>query len=132
MSDLVTFLRARLDEDEDRAKRAAFGWGAEWRADRDDQDDEWWAVHADGKTNMVSSEDGDVAQHIALHDPARVLADVAAKREILADLADVEGQARTDRASEYWRHRRHAMRLAAAYLATAYAAHHDYDEAWRP
>jgi hypothetical protein len=57
--DLTAFLRARLDEDEAEAKATA------------DADAEFWAdVKGDGT-------------HFGLHDPARVLREVAAGRAIL-------------------------------------------------
>lgn len=55
MDDLITWLRAQLDEDE-RAARAWMPFGTPTAADR---------------------------EHIARHDPARVLAEVDAKRRIL-------------------------------------------------
>jgi len=79
--ELTEFLLARIGEDEDRAKRAAFGWGATWSVVTDEFED-WSTVHADGKRDMVGCEDGDVTEHIARHDPARVLAECQAKRRI--------------------------------------------------
>ncbi|WP_063817094.1 DUF6221 family protein [Streptomyces hygroscopicus] len=128
--DLVTFLRARLDEDEQIA-RAAF-----W----DEQSDVWTARpprasyerytvvdYLDDGVVAVTPENADadgVGQHIARHDPARVLAEVDAKRRILhwhldeeccsVCLDDVEG-----------------CPLFRA-LAAPYADHPDYREAWRP
>ena len=89
MSDLVAFLQARLDEREDTAKRAAFGWGSEWTVRRHEDDEEWSSVDADGMRDMVSSEDADVTRHIALHDPAAVLADIAAKRSLIRAAATI-------------------------------------------
>lgn len=134
MSGLIEFLRARLDEDEDTAKRAAFGWGSAWRADCDDEDCDW-VVHADGKTDMLATEDGDVARHVAGHDPARVLADIAARRAVV-DIAAEAFAARQDRmtGSEIWENagERGVMTATLRHLATVYAEHPDYDEAWRP
>lgn len=77
---IVEFLTARLDEDELIARAASE------RAP--------WSHHADDYW-MITGTDGDVvvydesaptaaeAAHIARHDPARVLAEVAAKRELL-------------------------------------------------
>lgn len=66
-ADLVQFLRDRLDEDE-RAARACPGDG-EWTA---------WALEVYGPG--LSDE---VRTHAARHDPARVLAEVEAKRQLL-------------------------------------------------
>lgn len=130
MSDLVEFLRARLDEDEDRAKRAAFGWGPEWRHERDDVED-WSVVHASGKLDMIGCEDGDVTEHIAHWDPARVLAEVAAKRAIVDAyvLRDQQGQMPGGEVIGY-----HAtgVRTALRHLGAVYADHPDYREEWRP
>ena len=83
MDDLVAFLRARLDEDEAAAKAAAKTTAAQWRPDGH------WVLyeHPDDSTQAVAlNEDFDrePIAHIARHDPARVLAEVAAKRAILA------------------------------------------------
>ena len=78
----------------DTAKRAAFGWGAEWRDERvpEGPDCEWFTVHADGKRDMVGSEDGDVARHIAGMDPAATLALVARVEAAEAKVAAVEAR----------------------------------------
>lgn len=78
MDDLIDWLRAVLDEDEAAARAATPG--------------PWWA-HRQGDEAIVSPgvamdrEEGGVsledATHIALHDPAAVLADIVAKRAIL-------------------------------------------------
>lgn len=86
-SDLLGFLEARLAEDEATARAATPGpWSvdnetyAESISGSDDQD-----VVAGGRWGgeasvFTSTED---ALHIARHDPARVLAEVAAKRAIM-------------------------------------------------
>ncbi|MEV0726000.1 DUF6221 family protein [Micromonospora purpureochromogenes] len=82
--DLVTWLRALLDEDE-RDARAVEGDGV-------------WDVPSTGVVQLggVGDLDGlvmaprNVAHHMATHDPARVLADVDAKRHIL-DAHPLEG-----------------------------------------
>jgi hypothetical protein len=84
MTDLVEFLRAALDEDERVARVATPG---PWRLDAGlrlpEQID---VVSVDYFTVCEDLEDTDAA-HIARHDPARVLAEVAAKRGLLAELA---------------------------------------------
>ena len=82
-----------LDAIKDTAKRAAWGWGAEWRTEEvpaDPDTGEWFTVHADGKRDMVGSEDGDVARHIAGMDPAATLALVARVEAAEARLAEAE------------------------------------------
>lgn len=84
--ELVDFLRARLDEDETAARAAAdelggLTLGGEWRYDGR-------CVEAVRERDMVAVGSQDfmepgVGEHIARHDPARVLAEVEAKREML-------------------------------------------------
>jgi hypothetical protein len=103
MTDLVAFVRACLDEDERVARAATPGpwrWeepsGEEWptydeslvsdgKMERFSEGDEYpasvlvgWGYDASGIEANQADRD-----HIARHDPARVLAEVAAKRAIL-------------------------------------------------
>ena len=99
MSDLVEFLRARLDEDEATARAATVGpWTvndpefAEAIRSADGVD-----VVAGGRWGgeapvFASTED---ALHIARHDPARVLAETEAKRRLVDGIADAPQRART-------------------------------------
>ena len=92
--DLVEFLRARLDEDEQAARAASPG---PWRAESGYEGDEW-AIKSPVST-ADSFPSGDVAgpgyegggvwsrgdaEHIARHDPARALREIKAKRRIVA------------------------------------------------
>lgn len=101
MDDLVQFLRARLNEDEEAARRAAALCGCHPAAPswefRDGDDEEDGRIHVVGDPHPVllgkrrrlarrwnRSYDGlFAAQHIVRHDPARVLAEVDAKRRTL-------------------------------------------------
>lgn len=92
MPDIVEFLAARLDEDEQIAKDAGFSQQAKARARA-------WSAEPDGfgegpflfGVNVKDSlgirvfvaTGQERADHVARHDPARVLADVAAKRRII-------------------------------------------------
>ncbi len=126
--DLVTFLRERLDEDEavaresERAHPSPWRWGNTALGQRTP-----YALH-DARTGWVlGCSPGGVpsiipADHIARHDPARVLREVAAKRSVLdmflrADALDPETQVWL----EVVRH-----------LAAVYADHPDYDKEWTP
>jgi hypothetical protein len=104
MTDLVAFVRACLDEDE-RVARAAIrperidGWAnpplpadsGHWVVKSEvseiDDPDDWYAIEDEQSREIVvyneSRPDSDQAAHIARHDPARVLAEVAAKRKLL-------------------------------------------------
>ncbi|MFI0914186.1 DUF6221 family protein [Streptomyces abikoensis] len=124
-TELVAFLRARLSEDE-RAARAVLG--APWvrrghvasvHADDADSSRPHGTPVADCRRIPGGYEHGvALAEHIARHDPARVLAEVEARRAIL-DLYEspvqhgVVGQ---------------VLRL----LSLPYAGHPNYREEWRP
>lgn len=131
MTGLVEFLTARLDEDE-RIARAA-SERAPWSHNADD----YW---------MITGTDGDVvvydesaptdaeAAHIARHDPACVLADVAAKRAILeehspqhSDLFPEDGPQWCQTCS----HRDNWPCPTVRALLLSYADHPDFDESWR-
>lgn len=69
MADLVRWLTAQLDEDE-RIARACPGRG------------EWYA----GEIDYVADLSPEKCEHIAEHDPARVLREIDSKRKLLADV----------------------------------------------
>lgn len=73
--DLVTFLKARLDEEADLARRCDGDGCGEWSAHGHTVD----FCQVD-----VSGFHATIALHVALHDPARVLREIEAKRRILA------------------------------------------------
>ena len=131
MSELVDYLLARLDEEEDAAKRAGFGWGADWAAeDRFTDGYEYAVIVAQGSIDAVTSEDGDVVRHIAIHDPARVLAEIAAKRAVLDHAERRCSDAATSGDPS-------ACLIAGGVLeaverlAQVYAGRDDFDPAWR-
>jgi hypothetical protein len=101
VDDLIAFLRERWDEDEQVAS-AAKGHSVF---------DGTGIVTDRNESVVVGSH---VATHIARHDPARVLADVSAKRQILDHLA-------YEWSSPILR-----------YLALPYAGHPSFKEEWRP
>lgn len=110
MSDIVAFIRERMDEREA------------------------WAKASDGTTfnpDYLWSEDvargfsDDDLRHIAANDPAYVLADVAAKRRILEWIDVTEDRSIS---TDAWAIG-NAIRVA---LALPYADHPDFKPAWRP
>lgn len=114
MDELITWLRAQLDDDE-RAARAATvlpGGAAEWFTGAEGS-----VLAADPSQlhvrGAVLSLD-DIGVHIARWDPARVLAEVEAKRRILDDFSWEAGQVR-------------AIQL----LAQPYAGRDGWREEWR-
>lgn len=132
MTGIVEFLTARLDEDERIAQAASAR--APWSHNADDY---WMIVGADGYV-IVYDESAPAqaeAAHIAHHDPARALAEVAAKRGILGEHTRHErfGRVECGRCidcaswgdeSEPWP----CPTVSAVLLA--YAGHPDFDAAW--
>ncbi|HEY9367551.1 DUF6221 family protein [Streptomyces sp.] len=124
---LVEFLTARLDEDEQAARECG---GAPWSAPIPGM------VHVDAKAiadnKLAWGQLGYVAtverehdrQHIARHDPARVLREVEAKRRIIEECEP--GFNPPNAQAKY------TAETVLQCLALPYADHPDYDEDWRP
>lgn len=83
--ELIAWLRAQLDEDE-RLARQAFAdhnnAGPDWR--------EQWsgALNIGDDEDLVLTNDSQVSRFMEAFDPARVLAEVEAKRRILDEIVD--------------------------------------------
>lgn len=106
MSDeIVAFIKAQLDLDEQLARDAGAtrsGKIASWWVDcgcpgklADEHADACWDRRVEGDNIVIYDEgvhDEDQAQHIARHDPERVLADVEMKRQLLAVVAEMRAQ----------------------------------------
>ncbi len=137
--DLVAFLRARLDEDEQIA-HAASDLGASWYVDgrtgevaavqpdpKPGDSAVWVTCDSEGLSAAVEEEQ---AVHIARHDPARVLREVEAKRRIIAEYeaaaADADPEDDADRALLS------SLRGVLKALALPYAEHPEYRAEWRP
>ncbi|MFF5259485.1 DUF6221 family protein [Actinomadura viridis] len=127
MNDLVGFIEARLDEDERIARRC----------DGADECGRWTATGTVVDFCQVEMEGFHPAhaEHIARHDPARVLREVQAKRRVLARhcLSPAEGDPERP-----WDDRDDCQYDGDEWpcpdlltLAMAYDWHPDYDEAWR-
>ncbi|MFF8910182.1 DUF6221 family protein [Streptomyces olivaceoviridis] len=116
--DLVRFLRARLDEDEQTARRATEGpWTAEVSSETghcvipsDAQSTREYVA----RTQLYAAAFD--AEHIARHDPARVLREVEAWRAVLDFVETVEGS---------W----HFLQLMDP-LARVWRDHPDFNPAW--
>ncbi|MFG3709516.1 DUF6221 family protein [Micromonospora sp. NPDC047730] len=126
-ADLVTWLRQQLDEDEYAAKRAGADHPS-WSYDR-----ETFAISSSAYSIAARKADGsplnDVdGEHIARHDPARVLAEVDAKRRIIAEYERYAAERR--RAMGGWDTRELSPILAA--LALPYADRPGYRVEWQP
>ncbi|MEU7399985.1 DUF6221 family protein [Streptomyces sp. NPDC044948] len=94
MDDLAQWLHAQLDDDERTARAASWTDDANtWHAEPSpygarDGGQRWYVEDAmdDGVVSHVdpaASDDEGVARHIAEHDPARVLREIDAKRQLL-------------------------------------------------
>jgi hypothetical protein len=140
VDDLIAFLRARLDEDEEAARAATPGpW--EWKHEHGEpwqpRPDGWldysgeYLAAADGKSTlfgpgMTPHADAD---HIARHDPSRTLREVEAKRVLIADYERFIAERR--RMMGGWDSYPEPSPVLAAFAAV-YADHPDYRDEWRP
>lgn len=128
MLTLTEFLLARIAEDEAAAKRRV-GTGFERfeftpHVDKAGGRIGWWLDDWNG-TSFI-----DVAEHIARHDPARVLAECEAKRRIVKKYAEADANESVtwdNIACGEW----NAYEYAAKVLALPYADHPDWREEWR-
>lgn len=88
MDDLVTWLRAQLDEDERVARAAEADNASPWQIEEPGANirtaDHYTVVHIEDSTPEPAT-----AEHIARWDPARVLAEIDAKRRIIAHIGMV-------------------------------------------
>ena len=158
MSELVEFLRARLARDEQIARAATPGpwrWDIRNEGSMDEQP-ELVSTTAPTETSILLTAAGEFdagfvcvdspdREHIARHDPARVLAEVDAKRRIIDEhmptpvdaVAWEDDQAapfgcRTCAFSSEEGVRGWGYCLTLRLLALLYASHKDYREEWRP
>lgn len=145
VDELVTWLRAQLDEDERVARAAgeAEAGGPVWR-----EGSTWFRDMLDPVPSqrrahpnyipMITEED---VRHIARHDPARVLREVEAKRRLIGKIGDYEAKIDGEwgcchsaadilagRCPETKVHEITALTL----LALPYADRPGYQEEWRP
>jgi acyl transferase domain-containing protein len=135
VSDLVQFLRARLDEDERIARAATDG---PWRIDNETYAESINAadgvqVVAGGRWGGEASvfDSTEDAIHIAAHDPARVLAEVQAKRMLLDSIIPTMNDFE-DKIDEEWGtgDGKHASAAFLRAWARVYRDHADFDPSW--
>lgn len=127
MDDLVAFLRARLDEDEAAAAAAQQETTGCWTAR-----ETYWgggAVVEDcGGALILPTAANDVHYpHVARHGPARVLAEVEAKRELLR-----VAEAAADFAPTFTTGVAAKLEDVLRRFAWAYREHPDYRPKWAP
>jgi hypothetical protein len=130
--DLAAFLLDRIFEAEAVARSATPGpwrW-IQWRSDADDEPT-LYGVEAGARDKPVTvvpqssdRQQGWNANHIALHDPVRVMAECAAQRRIV----QIHQQA-TITAGEGLSFQTRAVLQV---IAVVYADHPDYNPSWRP
>lgn len=113
--DIQEFLLARIAEDEAVAREAAQalrGAGANWG-------NTFKQVEGSGHQPVADATSAWYADHIARHDPARVLSECAAKREIIKRLGPDE--------NGNFPIRNLTIQLL---MASAYSDHPDYQQKW--
>lgn len=145
MDDLVQWLHAQLDDDERTAQAAAAGpWSTRWTGQEHElvaparayPIAEWtYAIATQEPEASAQRAECDTANadHIARHDPERVLCEIKAKRQLLAEHAPRDGRCRVCAAHAYdsWTRFRApcpTLRL----LALPYADRPGYRDDWRP
>ena len=134
-TDLIAFLRARLDEDEWSARHAF--------ADHNSATPNWCEpttgvvdTGGPGIEDLIAIGDGPIARHVARHDPARVLAEVDAKRRIIDDHPILTAWKICTRCSDF--HNTEPVNkipgpcLTLRLLALPYNTHPDYQKTWAP
>ena len=130
MTDIVAFLKARLDEDEHAAQLvrqpyrlyvSAEGRLSEPRMDEDGNYVQW----AEGEDRMPNH----ITNWGLVFDPARVLREVEAKRRTVGRYERLAAEMYTSAMDE---DRAWTLLPALIDLASVYDGHPDYDESWRP
>jgi hypothetical protein len=138
VTDLVAFIRARLDDDERVALAVPDHRGRRGEL-------RWTQVDPEREPGLIGDELGNVvtyhegspsreqAEHIALHDPDRVLREVKAKRlriEHYLKVRDFADPAKHP--DQAYVLAKGALERSLMFDALPYADHPDYDEAWKP
>lgn len=131
--DLKTFLLARIEEDEAVAREAVDKDGR-WHVDQRHPLDEA-VVQGDIHIYDEGGHTAGQALHIARHDPARVLAECAAKRAIVEQAEDATGldmSVDNDRlvGERDMKVEPYCGDVILAALAAVYADHPDYQKEW--
>jgi uncharacterized protein YhdP len=144
--DLVQWLREQLDEDERiaRAVRVPHDWHQGPGDDPEWTDAElvcMWPpefhtpYERDKHWRGLTVEGAELAEHIAAHDPARVLREIEAKRRVLRQHEDVRAQVRNPVSAENRRAARveqGALEDVMRLLALPYADRPGYRQEWAP
>ncbi|MFM9542297.1 DUF6221 family protein [Streptomyces turgidiscabies] len=130
MDDLVQWLRAQLDEDERIARAACEGAEGRWHPLGNQHGG---SVAGDHDGYHVACDEGyptvEQATHIAEHDPARVLREIDAKRQIIEQHERYAAERRRMMAG--WDPQSDDSPILAA-LASVYADRPGYRAEWKP
>ena len=135
MTDIVEFLNAQYDRIEAAAKLMAKYYAPPWEVwDRGwmarvygDKEPFWEVTRLEQWVGMEQDTPdlGSIIEHVALHDPDRVLADIASKRR-LVELHGDQHECTDTRASEYPYVGCETLRL----LAAPFSGEPGYKEEW--
>lgn len=139
MDDLVQFLRARLDEDEQAAawpnhQQSWEACGPRHLSYASGSGESVTAVNVGGDGPLgwdriyVKRDPGDLAEHIARHDPERVLAEVDTKRLLVYQFENRGNSVRATVQPSTGGVWDDLLRM----LALPYSDHPDYRDTWRP
>lgn len=146
---IVEFLEARIAEDEAVAKAASSSTqGDEWESGNERRDSAMIYVRKPGGfdwvgsareavfTAQISNQSNWRAQppHIARHDPARILREVAAKRAIIKAYvdADIKAHDTYNFHEDILNGESNGLETAVEALAICWSDHPDFSEGWRP
>jgi hypothetical protein len=118
--DIIEFLRARYDEDEQIATAASTPghWGPSGHS-----------VLTSDDIEIIEASRAD-SVHIARHDPARALREIEAHRSIVALYEALNDHPMRSDTAFHWQ--RLAMKQTVRKLARIYAEHPDFDPEWIP
>lgn len=122
--EIVEFVRRHTNQDEALAEGVIERNNAQWTCPSTGLvkiNDTDWPINA--------ANDRDVAEHIATHDPARILLECAARRTLLADILDLE--AKLEQVVTLYDLKEH-VRLVKMLLAAPYAWEDDWRPDWEP
>lgn len=128
MSDVIAFLKARLDEEEEEARAANTD---EARRPWGDPDltpvpqEEWGAM-------ICGYLGGPVGDYCAAWSPLRVLADIAAKREIIDAIGSANDLDVRSWESDFEQGLQSLGRHVLRRLVQPYSSHPGYDPEWTP
>jgi hypothetical protein len=129
MGELVVWLRAQLNEDERIARSAGLASWQNLDMDGELRDD----VNAG---TVAYTPRVETRAHIARHDPARVLREIDAKRQILRAVEDAEVALRNTELGaelhELMSGSANSLRAVMQMLALPYADRPGYRQEWRP